>query len=207
MCGLFYHSFSLFRQFIRSQQTYEMFEDRGLWLSSADVGSLGSEGAVVSGENFALMPYYNDDVFSRMSTPGPNGLAIYFYLNPAPYLDGEGDRCASVEPEDNASSDERERCLPPQNFLSPSSSNRHWVITAGIYSLQYGLFGAFILCLNRLHRYHKYRRRKRLSSSTSSREDSELMDEVSILVSPVVVSVCILALLVVGWEPPTFYRG
>ena len=155
----------------------------------------------MSGENFALMPYYNDDVFSHMSTPGPNGLAVYFYLNPAPYLDGEGERCVSVEPEENGLSDDRDRCLPPQNFLSPSSpnsSNRHWVITAGIYSLQYGLFGAFVLCLNRLRRYHKYRRRKRLSSSTSSREDNELMDEVSILVLLVVARVSIPVLLVLG---------
>jgi hypothetical protein len=117
------------------------------------------------------MPYYDDDVFSHMCTPGPNGLAVYFSLDPAPYLEGEG-RCASVELEENTS-DERERCLPPQNFLSPSSSSsskRHWVITIGIYSLQYGLFGAFVLCLNKLRRYHKYKRRKRLSSSTSSRE-------------------------------------
>ena len=163
--------------------------EEGFWLDSSldvDVGSAGSEGA---GENFALMPYYNDDVFSHMCTPGPNGLAVYFYLDPAPYLEGEGGHCASVELEENTSSDERERCLPPQNFLSPSSSSkqRHWVITVGIYSLQYGLFGAFVLCLNKLRRYHKYKsRRKRLSSSTSSREDSNafMEEEVSNSMNP-----------------------
>ena len=166
-------------QFVRAQQTYKMSVDDGFWLdsSSLDVGSTGSEGA---GENFALMPYYNDDVFSHMCTPGPNGLAVYFHLDPAPYLEGE-EHCTSVELEENTSSDERERCLPTQNFLSPPSSKRHWVITAGLYSLQYGLFGAFVLCLNKLRRYHMYKRkRKRLSSSTSSREDSNaFMEEVS----------------------------
>ena len=161
-----------------------MAVDERLWLDSRlDVGSPGSEGAAaVAGENFALMPYYNNDIFSHMCTPGPNGLAVYFYLNPSPYLEG-GEHCASVEMEENTSSDERERCLPPQNFLS-SSSKRHWVITAVISSLKYGLFGAFVLCLNKLRRYHMYKkRRKRLSSSTSSREDSNaFMEEVSIIV-------------------------
>ena len=153
-----------------------MAMDEGVWLeSSLDVGSAESEV-----ENFALMPYYNDDVFSHMCTPGPNGLAVYFYQNPSPYLEGGGEHCTSVE--ENKSSDERETCLPPQNFLSPSSK-RHWLITAGIYSLQYGLFGAFVLCLNKLRRYHMYKRRKRLSSSTSSREDSTTVEEVSALCS------------------------
>lgn len=178
-----YHPYYAFPwQFVSAQQTYKMSVDEGFWLdSSLDVGSAGSEVvAAAAGENFALMPYYNDDVFSHMCTPGPNGLAVYFYLDPAPYLEGK-EHCASVELEENTSSDERERCLPPQTFLSPSSSKRHWVITVGIYSLQYGLFGAFVLCLNKLRRYHKYKRRKRLSSSTSSREDSNaFMEEVDI---------------------------
>ena len=173
-----------------------MSVEEGFWLDSClDVGSPGSEGA---GENFALMPYYNDDVFSHMCTAGPNGLAVYFYLDPTPYLEGEGGHCASVELEENTSSDERERCLPPQNFLSPSSSKRHWVITVGIYSLQYGLFGAFVLCLNKLRRYHKYKRRKRLSSSTSSREDSNafMEEEVSGSMNPLLLSVDNVLLLI-----------
>lgn len=135
--------------------------DKGFWSDSHSDSGSGS-----ATENYALMPYYNDDVFSDMCTSGPNGLAVYFYPN----LDREGEACASIE--ENKSSDKRDTCLPlPQDFVS-SSSRRDWVISVGISSLQYTLFGMFVLCLNRLRRYHK--RRKRLSSSTKSVEEINL---------------------------------
>lgn len=137
-----------------------MAVDKGF--SHSDSGSGGGT------ENFPLVPYYNEDVFSDLCTAGPNGMAVYFYPTPH-YLDMEGEECASIE--ENKSSDERETCLPPQDFVS-TSSRRDWIISVGISSLQYTLFGLFVLCLNKLRRYHK--RRKRLSSSTTSVEESNL---------------------------------
>ena len=142
-----------------------MAVDKGFWPESSYESVPGSERGK---ENFALQPYYNDDVFVEMCTSGPNGLAVYFYPEPH-YLDVAGEECVSSE--ENKSSDERETCLPPQNFVS-SSSPRDWVISMGISSLQYTVFGVFVLCLNKLRRYHK--RRKRLSSSTTSVEENNL---------------------------------
>ena len=153
---MFVHVF----QFIEGEQNYRMAVDKGFCSDSRSNSGSGSET-----ENYALMPYYNDDLFSDMCTAGPNGLAVYFYPI-LPYLDGEGEACVSTE--ENKSSDERDTCLPPQDFVS-SSSRRDWIISIGISSLQYTLFGMFVLCLNRLRRYHK--RRKRLSSSTTSTEE------------------------------------
>lgn len=156
-------------QFVEAQQTYKMAVDEVLWPESRWDSGSGTGSESESGrENFALMPYYNDDVFADMCTAGPNGMAVYFYLSPH-YLDATGEGCASIE--ENKSSDERETCLPPQNFVS-TSSKRDWIISIGISSLQYTLFGMFVLCLNKLRRYHK--RRKRLSSSTTSVEDEEI---------------------------------
>lgn len=150
-------------QFIEGEQIYRMTIDKGFWSDSHSDSGSGSET-----ESYALMPYYNDDLFSDMCTAGPNGLAVYFYPV-LPYLDGEGEACVSIE--ENKSSDERDTCLPPQDFVS-SSSRRDWIVSVGISSLQYTLFGMFVLCLNRLRRYHK--RRKRLSSSTTSAEEVDL---------------------------------
>ena len=134
-----------------------MAVDERLW------GSESGKSESETGKTFPLIPYYNDDLFPHLCTAGPNGMAVYFDLNI-----GRKD-CASIE--ENKSSDEAEICLPPQNFV-PSASKKDWLISMVISSLQYTVFGMFVLCFNKLRRFHK--RRKRLSSSTTSLDDASL---------------------------------
>ena len=152
------------QQLAESQHSiYTMAVDEESWLdSNSDLGS------GIETQKFALMPYYNDDVFLHMCTAGPNGLAVYFYLSPH-YLETE--ECTSAE--ENKSSDERDTCHPPQNFLL-SSPKRHWLISSGIGFLKYMLFGLFVLGLNKLRRYHQRRKRISNSDSTSMENASEV---------------------------------
>lgn len=134
-----------------------MAVDESLWSESAELGS-GME------KTFPLVPYYDDDLFPHLCTAGPNGMAVYFDLN----FDVNAKQCASMM-EENKSSDERETSLPPQNFVPPATM-RDRLISMGISTMQYTLFGMFVLILNKLRRFHK--RRKRLSSSTTSLDNA-----------------------------------